>query len=60
MAVNFDCSKICKEIKKKVNLKGSNGVQHSQLLGFQTLSIIRNSKYQKNNVSETGCFHPRV
>jgi hypothetical protein len=35
--------------RKKYNLKGSDdGVWHSELLAFWTLSIVRDSKYQNH------------
>jgi hypothetical protein len=43
-------------------LKGSDdGVQHSELLGFRTLSIVWYSKKTREpDISETGCFRPQV
>jgi hypothetical protein len=40
-----------------------DGVYHSELMGFWTLSIVQYSKILKtreHNVSETGCFRPQV
>jgi hypothetical protein len=53
---------ILEESFSKRNLKGSDdGVQHSESLGFWTLSIVQVSKYQKTQrFGNWICFHPQV
>jgi hypothetical protein len=45
-----------------VNSKGSSDdhVQHSELLGFWTLSVVRDSKYYQTHFRNWICFHPQV
>jgi hypothetical protein len=45
----------------RTQISGSNdGVYHSELQGFWTLSFVRNCKYKKSNVSESGSVFRNV
>jgi hypothetical protein len=61
-SLRTDCSSKKTEYNSILNRKGSDdGVQHSELLGSWTLSIVRNSIYQKTQrVGNCICFRCQV